>query len=462
MACYLVESATLPTGEVEAQEIGLKQPSLASLGSVLMGAAAGGVEPRQVGRLLQACQRGRRPDGSIVSVSGQRPTDQTSWALAQLVIGVLDFGRDKDSVALVRDLRNTLLGLQDPSGAWTLRGRPGDDLVPVLSLYPALALVRCSGRLRRHGGTERALDLLETYVSTQVGVPQSVEDGLALLTIAEALRPRGRGTDWSAVDEQKASLEAVLLDRISGNEFPTSRVVVQGAQPLWHVSLDRQFAYLLTRRIWPPLHPINVAAASALLAGFDQLQGGWRAETSRPGAAIYSWATVLGLMASRWLEDDLTRHGIDQEEYQARMTEVDDMRHKYDVVISFSGAQRGVAEAIAHRIKAAGFTVFYDFDRQHDLLGEELSIYLQKVYFSQSKYAVAILSKDFVKSKWAGNWEWRAILARMQQQRSAYLLPYFYETVTVDGLNPTIGHLTSATHSPEQFADVVIRKLRGK
>ena len=115
---------------------------------------------------------------------------------------------------------------------------------------------------------------------------------------------------------------------------------------------------------------------------------------------------------------------------------------------------------VTNRIKSAGYTVFYDNDRRHELLGEDLSIYLQKVYFSQSRYGIALLSEHFVKSDWAGGWEWRAILARMQQQRSAYLLPYYVEAVDVPGLNPTIGYVSASSHDPTQFADLVIDKLR--
>jgi hypothetical protein len=71
-----------------------------------------------------------------------------------------------------------------------------------------------------------------------------------------------------------------------------------------------------------------------------------------------------------------------------------------------------------------------------------------------------IVSRAYLASKWAGNWEWRAVLARMQAQRRAYLLPYFLEEITVPGLNPTLGYASALQFSPAEFADLVIQKLR--
>lgn len=48
----------------------------------------------------------------------------------------------------------------------------------------------------------------------------------------------------------------------------------------------------------------------------------------------------------------------------------------------------------------------------------------------------------------------------MQQRSHSYLLPYFLEDVEVPGLNPTIGYVSRADASPEEFADIVIRKIR--
>ncbi len=130
------------------------------------------------------------------------------------------------------------------------------------------------------------------------------------------------------------------------------------------------------------------------------------------------------------------------------------------MVISFGGPDRSIALEIRDALVAEGFSVFYDSDYRHELLGEDLAIRLQDIYFNRSRYAIVILSKAFLESNWAGNWEWKAILARMNQQREGYVLPYFLEDVTVPGLNPTIGYVDAREHSPQEFARIVGQKLR--
>jgi hypothetical protein len=49
----------------------------------------------------------------------------------------------------------------------------------------------------------------------------------------------------------------------------------------------------------------------------------------------------------------------------------------------------------------------------------------------------------------------------MQQQQDVYVLPYLLDDTAVPGLNPTVGYASRAEFTPAQFADLVIRKLRG-
>lgn len=134
----------------------------------------------------------------------------------------------------------------------------------------------------------------------------------------------------------------------------------------------------------------------------------------------------------------------------------------YDVAISFAGRDRQVAREIVDVVAAAGYRVFYDYDDQHTLLGEDLAQYLQDVYFRRSRFAVVVLSKAYTESSWAGNWEWRAVLARMQAAAQPYLLPYALDDTVIPGLNPTVGHVTRDRCTPAEFGALVLRKLRGE
>jgi hypothetical protein len=132
----------------------------------------------------------------------------------------------------------------------------------------------------------------------------------------------------------------------------------------------------------------------------------------------------------------------------------------FDVAIACAGADRAVAKEIYTVLRDAGYRVFYDLEQQHRLLGSDLTEFLHDTYFRRSRYAIIIVSKNFMKSKWASNWEWRAVLARMQSQRDPYALPYLIDEVTIPGLSPTIGFATFDQYEPSDFARLVIRKLR--
>jgi hypothetical protein len=110
-------------------------------------------------------------------------------------------------------------------------------------------------------------------------------------------------------------------------------------------------------------------------------------------------------------------------------------------------------------LTAAGLRVFYDREQQHALLGEDLAEVLHATYYSDSRFAVVVVSRAFLASSWAGNWEFKAVLARMRQQHSSYVLPYVVEDVPVPGLSPTIGYAAAADYTEEEFADLVIRKF---
>lgn len=148
--------------------------------------------------------------------------------------------------------------------------------------------------------------------------------------------------------------------------------------------------------------------AQSLLNAYDPIDQGW--ENDPQANNIYSWTTAEGILAGHLFVTDLLRHGITFKDWQARSKQLHVKRYRYefDVAIAFSGRQRIVAEKIASTLKHHGLTVFYDMDYQHELVGEDLASYLQKTYLRKSRHAVAVLSRDFLMSKWSGNWEWRA------------------------------------------------------
>jgi hypothetical protein len=254
-----------------------------------------------------------------------------------------------------------------------------------------------------------------------------------------------------------------LRDRawsLSGGILLQNRSIVTYRQPTWHMTLWRPLLWPAVRGHGSPLSPLDALLGHELVGAFAQDVRAWRGPDDASARNGASWASALALSGTFLLAADLVRHGITVEEWLNRCRELESNAFEFDVAISFAGADREVASDINAVLSRAGYRVFYDLDQQHRLLGEDLTEYLYDLYFRRSRYAIVVVSADFLRSIWAGNWEWRAVLARLQSQREPYVLPYLIEDVSLPGLSPTIGYVSWKQFRPVEFADLVVRKLR--
>ena len=73
---------------------------------------------------------------------------------------------------------------------------------------------------------------------------------------------------------------------------------------------------------------------------------------------------------------------------------------RWDVALSFAGAQRAYVERVAAALKARGVRCFYDADEQVELWGRHLAEELPRIYAEESAVVVVFVSADYA---W-GNW----------------------------------------------------------
>jgi hypothetical protein len=73
---------------------------------------------------------------------------------------------------------------------------------------------------------------------------------------------------------------------------------------------------------------------------------------------------------------------------------------RYDFALSFAGANRQLAERIAGSLASREISVFYDFDEQHRILGQNVEEYLSPIYRSEARYVVPLLSREYPKRIW--------------------------------------------------------------
>jgi len=131
---------------------------------------------------------------------------------------------------------------------------------------------------------------------------------------------------------------------------------------------------------------------------------------------------------------------------------------RWDVALSFSGAQRKYVEQVAETLKARGVRCFYDADEQIELWGRHLAEELPAIYAGQAAVVVVFISAEYA----AGDWtrvERRAALGQAVRERREYVLPARFDDAVLPGLGDDVVAVDLRRHAPEQFAALVAAKL---
>jgi hypothetical protein len=134
--------------------------------------------------------------------------------------------------------------------------------------------------------------------------------------------------------------------------------------------------------------------------------------------------------------------------------------HTYDVALSFAGTERHLAEKLAELTTKAGYSVFYDGFYPEQLWGRDLAAFFDSVYRKDSRYCVMFVSKEYAERMWTTH-ERRSAQARAIEERGhEYILPVRIDDTDLDGLPPTVGHLSYPLTSIERIAQLLQKKLR--
>lgn len=132
---------------------------------------------------------------------------------------------------------------------------------------------------------------------------------------------------------------------------------------------------------------------------------------------------------------------------------------KYDVCLSFAGENRAYVEEVAGHLKDMGLRYFYDNDLQHELWGEELTEYLDKVYREDSRFCVMFVSEHYVRKIWTIH-ERRSALARgLENPGQPYVLPARFDDTQVPGVRPSLGYLDLRRVTARQLAEMIAKKV---
>ena len=130
----------------------------------------------------------------------------------------------------------------------------------------------------------------------------------------------------------------------------------------------------------------------------------------------------------------------------------------YDIAISFAEEDFSIASGLATILEGNGFKVYYYKHKNHVTVGQELNDILPEIFEHQAKFAIVIISKDYVVKR-NTLVEFAAIKARREYDKN-YLIPIKVGDVNVadlEGLTTdTVYHLWHGDY--RELSKVVINK----
>jgi len=131
---------------------------------------------------------------------------------------------------------------------------------------------------------------------------------------------------------------------------------------------------------------------------------------------------------------------------------------RWDVALSFAGAQRDYVERVAAALKARGVRCFYDADEQVRLWGTHLAEELPRIYAQESAAVVVFVSADYAAGAWT-RLERRAAFSRAVAEAGVFVLPARFDDSELPGLISDVVTVDLRRYTPEQFAGVIAAKL---
>ena len=96
----------------------------------------------------------------------------------------------------------------------------------------------------------------------------------------------------------------------------------------------------------------------------------------------------------------------------------------YDFAFSFAGEDRRLVNSVKKELIKQNYTVFYDYDVQHELVGKDLYSYLREIYKNKCKFVVCFISENYAKKIWT-TLEFTAVKERLMSTffASDFLIP---------------------------------------
>jgi len=131
---------------------------------------------------------------------------------------------------------------------------------------------------------------------------------------------------------------------------------------------------------------------------------------------------------------------------------------EFEIALSFAGEDREYVDRVANLLRDSGVKVFYDLFEEANLWGKNLYDYLTEIYMNKALYTIMFISEYYSKKLWTGH-ERQAMQARAFQENQEYILPVRFDETPIPGVLPTTGYIDISSKSPEDFVEIIHKKL---
>jgi hypothetical protein len=134
--------------------------------------------------------------------------------------------------------------------------------------------------------------------------------------------------------------------------------------------------------------------------------------------------------------------------------------YEFDAALSFAGADREIARAIAEAAAANGLRVFIDEQHVWESWGKNLNEYLGEIYDRKSRFCVVLISREYCEKSYT-NLERRRALDRALESKVEYILPVCLDDSWPEGLPRATAYFDLRTSGIAAVAEALVRKVKG-
>jgi hypothetical protein len=142
-----------------------------------------------------------------------------------------------------------------------------------------------------------------------------------------------------------------------------------------------------------------------------------------------------GILKGVWMKDNYLLSVYCKERWEELCLQGENMIsriHEFDFVFSFAGEDRTLVEEIQKQLLTKGYHIFYDYNYQEQLTGQDLYRALRDIYRNKGKFVVCFISDAYARKKWT-NLEFTAVKERLLDTFFAegFLIPILIGNVSI-------------------------------